>query len=93
MDIFLHCQSQPVTENATAVKFSCFQGGYDGLVGQLEATKLSPFTNRWAQVHDFTPVPDTDNWTLFPSEVLCKVYALHIVKWAAILFVLERVAS
>lgn len=69
LEIFLHCQSQPVTENATAIKFGCFQGGYDGLVGQFEATKLSPFTNRWAQVHDFTPVPDTDNWTLLPSEV------------------------
>ena len=69
LEVFLHCQSQPVTENATAIKFGCFQGGYDGLVAQCEASKLSPFLNQWAQVHDFTPVPDTDNWTLFPAEV------------------------
>ena len=69
LEVFLHCQSQPVTENATAIKFGCFQGGYDGLVDQCEVSKLSPFVNQWAQVHDFTPVPDTDNWTLFPAEV------------------------
>lgn len=68
--IYLHCITQPVIESCTLIKFGCFSCYYPQLKGnkaitllacthlhtdQLQSAMLSPLTNNWYSVHDFTP--------------------------------------
>ena len=40
----------------------CAQYSYAGLPDQLEAAGLTPWTNYWSQVYDFSPVRGETNW-------------------------------
>ena len=69
MELHLHVSSQPVIENCVGIKFGCFQGNYKGIAQQMKEAGLSCFINNWSVIHDFTPVPETENWTLIPPDV------------------------
>ena len=52
--VSLLCRTQPVIESSKNVQFCCWQLGYWGLRGQMEAAQISPFHNFWSDVHDFS---------------------------------------
>jgi hypothetical protein len=51
----LYCRTQPAVESCADLTFGCFRFPYKGLAAQMRACKLSPFTNFFADGHDFTP--------------------------------------
>ncbi|XP_053647108.1 protein XRP2 [Cherax quadricarinatus] len=63
MEIFLLCQTQPIIEASTKMKFGCFQAFYPQLKDQFTVAGISIFNNNWANVHDFTPVDGETNWS------------------------------
>ena len=67
--VFLHCSSQPVIENSTGIRFSNYQGTYDGFEEQFAKAGLRLFKNSWASIHDFTPLSDLENWSVSPEGV------------------------
>ena len=42
----------------------CFRGAYFQLTGQFKAAGLTPYTNFWHQIHDFTKGSDGLNYAL-----------------------------
>ncbi|XP_013390023.1 protein XRP2 [Lingula anatina] len=69
LDVFLHCITQPIIEASTGVKMACFQYSYPELEEQLKSAGLSIYNNSWSTVHDFTPVPGENNFSLLPEDV------------------------
>ena len=69
IETFLYCQTQPIIESSTGMKFSCFQYYYPELAGQFQSSGLSVYNNTWSTIHDFTPVEQSDNWSLIPDNV------------------------
>ncbi|XP_002741479.1 protein XRP2-like [Saccoglossus kowalevskii] len=68
MDIFLCCQTQPIIESSINMKFACFQYYYPELKDHFKKSDLSVYNNNWSSIHDFTPVPGEQNWSLLPSD-------------------------
>ena len=69
IDTFLYCQTQPIIESSTGMKFSCFQYYYPELEKQFKLAGLSVYNNTWSTIHDFTPVEQSDNWSLIPDSI------------------------
>ncbi|XP_045584950.1 protein XRP2 [Procambarus clarkii] len=65
MEIFLLCQTQPIIEASTKMKFGCFQAFYPQLKDQFTGAGISVFNNNWSNIHDFTPVDGETNWSCF----------------------------
>lgn len=55
--VSLHCRTRPAVEKSGGLEFGCFAFPYAGLASQMAACGLSPLTNFFADVHDFTPRP------------------------------------
>ena len=55
LTVRLFCGTAPVIEKSKRIGLACWRGGWFEFERQLETCALSPFQNRWAQVHDFTP--------------------------------------
>ncbi|XP_076043235.1 protein XRP2-like [Oratosquilla oratoria] len=70
MDIFLHCQTQPIIEASTKMRFGCFQAYYPQLKEQFDKASLSIFNNNWANIHDFTPVEGEKNWSVMSQATV-----------------------
>lgn len=68
MEVFLCCATQPIIESSTGMKFGCFQYYYPELALQLKDAGLSIFNNTWSNIHDFTPVPGENNWSLLSED-------------------------
>lgn len=68
IDVILHCDSQPIIESSTKMKFGCFQYYYPELLEQFKQAELSVYNNTWGNIHDFSPVPGEENWTLLPQD-------------------------
>uniref|UniRef100_A0A0N5C8F6 C-CAP/cofactor C-like domain-containing protein n=1 Tax=Strongyloides papillosus TaxID=174720 RepID=A0A0N5C8F6_STREA len=62
LSLFVFCQTQPIIEESTRIRFSPLFLNYEGLEDQLLSTSLSPFINKWNKVHDFTPLPQGSNY-------------------------------
>lgn len=69
IDTLLHCDSKPIIESSTHMKFGCFQYYYPELYDQFKAANLKCYNNTWSSIHDYTPVPGEDNWTLLPEDL------------------------
>ncbi|XP_077978163.1 protein XRP2-like [Glandiceps talaboti] len=67
-EVFLCCQTQPIIESSTGMKFGCFQYYYPELLEQYKKSDLSIYNNNWSTIHDFTPVPGEQNWSLLPAD-------------------------
>ena len=61
---FLSCSTQPIIEATSSIKFACFQAFYNDLESHFEQADLSIYNNNWWNVHDFTPISDSKNWSL-----------------------------
>ena len=69
IETFLYCQTQPIIESSTGMKFSCFQYYYPELEEQFQSADLSVYNNTWSTIHDFTPVEQSANWSLIPENI------------------------
>jgi len=54
-DLLLYCGTEPVIEKTKQLRLGCYRGSYFELEKHFELCALSPFHNRWHDVHDFTP--------------------------------------
>ncbi|CAD5120847.1 DgyrCDS9400 [Dimorphilus gyrociliatus] len=68
MDCFLCCTSQPIIESTINVRFGCMQVYYPEFQSQMDEAGLSIYNNKWSSIHDFTPVPGEDNYTLLSTK-------------------------
>ncbi|KAK7098375.1 protein XRP2-like [Littorina saxatilis] len=69
IDVFSLCESQPIIESSSKMRFACFKFFYPELEGQFKASGLSVFNNNWSNLHDFTPVPDeAPNFSFLPED-------------------------
>uniref|UniRef100_A0A915PEW2 C-CAP/cofactor C-like domain-containing protein n=1 Tax=Setaria digitata TaxID=48799 RepID=A0A915PEW2_9BILA len=55
MDVFLFCTTKPIIESSKLMRFHSLALSYDKLEEHMMKASLSPFTNNWNNVHDFTP--------------------------------------
>lgn len=55
IDVAIYCQTLPIIEATSAVRFSCFFGSFFGLEGQFNGAELGVYNNNWSRIHDFTP--------------------------------------
>ncbi|XP_068230890.1 protein XRP2-like isoform X1 [Palaemon carinicauda] len=77
MDIFLLCQTQPIIEASTKMRFGCFQAYYPQLGDHFTRAKISIFNNNWSNIHDFTPVEGETNWSsVSQNSALLEVFKL-----------------
>ncbi|XP_072045337.1 protein XRP2-like [Amphiura filiformis] len=74
MDVLLHCDSQPIIEATTKIRFGCFRYYYPELLDQFKSAGLSVYNNTWSNIHDFSPVPGEDNWTLISQDFKMEDY-------------------
>ncbi|PVD18245.1 hypothetical protein C0Q70_21771 [Pomacea canaliculata] len=69
IDSFLLCETQPVIESSSKMRFASFKFNYPELESHLKASELSIFNNNWSNIHDFTPVPEEGlNYTYLPED-------------------------
>ncbi|XP_074661001.1 protein XRP2-like [Tubulanus polymorphus] len=68
VDTYLCCTTQPVIESSTSMKFGCFQCFYPELEPQFHKAGLSVYNNNWSTIHDFTPVPGENNFSIMDND-------------------------
>ncbi|VDK64647.1 unnamed protein product [Onchocerca ochengi] len=68
IDVFLFCTTKPIIESSKLMRFRSLALSYDKLEEHITKASLSPFTNNWSNVHDFTP-EDVSNF-----EICCTEY-------------------
>lgn len=73
IDSFLCCTTQPIVEASTGMKFGCLQFNYEDFKNHLAAAGISPFTNHWSSIYDFTPVPGEVNYTLLSRSNISEL--------------------
>lgn len=84
INVRLFCGTAPVIEKSRRVRLACWTGGWFELERQLELCALSPFQNRWAEVHDFTPPSGGggQNWSLLQldesTNALFRIFDGHL---------------
>jgi protein XRP2 len=62
--VYLTCASQPIIESSHNIKFGCLTLNYHQLAEQYRAAGISPWNNTWGNIHDFTTIPDSKNYSL-----------------------------
>lgn len=68
--VSLLCKSRPIIEASTGMQFGPFSLNYWMLPTHLDAAGLSPWTNRWSEVYDFScRSGKSPNWTDLQGEV------------------------
>ena len=67
IDTYLFCSTQPIIESSGNMKFGCFQLFYEKLENHFQQAGFSIYNNSWSSIHDFTPLPDGNNWSLIAS--------------------------
>ncbi|KAM3725867.1 Protein XRP2 [Dirofilaria immitis] len=68
IDVFLLCTTKPIIESSKLMRFRSLALSYDKFEEHIARASLSPFTNNWNNVHDFTP-EDIPNF-----EICCTEY-------------------
>lgn len=68
INVFLSCISQPIIESSHNIKFACLTLNYEQLSSQYQAGGISPWNNNWGNIHDFTKIPDTTNFSLLDEN-------------------------
>lgn len=74
IDIFLCCNTQPIIEASSGMKFACYQYHYPELKMQFKMAGLSVFSNNWGTIHDFSQDPDEQHYSLLPEESKVEDY-------------------
>ncbi|EFO16689.2 XRP2 protein [Loa loa] len=67
IDVFLFCTTKPIIESSKLMRFRSLALSYNKLEEHITKTSLSPFTNNWNSVHDFTP-EDVPNFEICITE-------------------------
>ncbi|VDM12026.1 unnamed protein product [Wuchereria bancrofti] len=67
IDVFLFCTTKPIIESSKLMRFRSLTLSYDKLEEHMAKASLSPFTNNWNNVHDFTP-DDAPNFEICITE-------------------------
>lgn len=57
----LYSQTEPVVESCTNIKFLSMTYGYRELFSQMRPSMVSPWTNNWFDIYDFTPHKRADD--------------------------------
>ena len=65
-DVLLYSSTEPVIETSKGTRMGCWNAAYEALVRQMDAAKLSPWNNRWSEVHNFTP--EDGGWERIPFD-------------------------
>lgn len=70
LDISLLCQTEPVIETSSNIRFGCFNFSYFSLAEQCRKAKLNVWCNKWWQVHDFNKDDEghSQNWSFLESR-------------------------
>ncbi|CAF0953293.1 unnamed protein product [Adineta ricciae] len=68
LHVYLTCASQPIIESSHNIKFGCLTLNYQHLSEQYIAAGISPWNNTWGNIHDFTSIPDSKNYTLLDQN-------------------------
>ncbi|CAM4935329.1 unnamed protein product [Rotaria socialis] len=66
--VYLTCASQPIIESSHNIKFGCLTFNYDKLSEQYKSADISPWNNTWGNIHDFTSIPDSSNFSLLNAN-------------------------
>lgn len=64
VNLYLMCDTQPIIESSSGMKFACLQFSYPQLEEQMKSAGLSVYNNLWYRVYDFTPLDQGNNWSL-----------------------------
>lgn len=68
IDVFLCCNTQPIIEASSGMRFGCYQYHYPELEAQFKAAGVTAFTNNWGNIHDFTQDPDEQHFSNLPED-------------------------
>lgn len=63
MNTYMLCDTQPIIESSSGMKFACLQMYYPQLEEQLKSAGLSVYNNLWYKIYDFTPLDQGNNWS------------------------------
>mmetsp|Transcript_59808 Transcript_59808/g.135318 ORF Transcript_59808/g.135318 Transcript_59808/m.135318 type:complete len:1220 (-) Transcript_59808:205-3864(-) len=63
--VWMFCSTEPVLEVSPGLQIGCLAVGYPELPEHLSKAGLSPWNNRWSEVHNFTP---EHRWVAAPAE-------------------------
>uniref|UniRef100_A0A0R3S0Y2 Protein XRP2 n=1 Tax=Elaeophora elaphi TaxID=1147741 RepID=A0A0R3S0Y2_9BILA len=66
-DVFLFCATKPIIESSKLMRFRSLALSYNKLEAHIMKASLSPFTNYWNSIHDFTP-EDIPNFEICLTE-------------------------
>ncbi|KAK7070327.1 Protein Xrp2, partial [Halocaridina rubra] len=76
VDVYLLCQTQPIIEASTKMRFGCFAAYYSMLGEHFTKSGISRFNNNWANIHDFTPVDCETNWSCLSQNSVGDIFKL-----------------
>lgn len=68
INTFLLCNTQPIIESSSSMKFGCVSVNYNGLTDHLKKAKISPFNNNWNNIYDFSPISGESNYTFLNKD-------------------------
>lgn len=66
-NVMLYSQTEPVVEACSNIRFSSMTYWYEELLNQMQQASISPWTNKWQAVYDFTAhrgVEGVPNWAI-----------------------------
>lgn len=63
IDCLLLCNTLPIIEATSSIRFGCFRGSYFTLAGQFSKSGISLYNNNWGKIHDFTPETGNKNFS------------------------------
>lgn len=52
--LLIYCQTRPVVEASKQLRFGCWRHFYFGQLAQFREARLSPWSNHWSEVYDFS---------------------------------------
>jgi protein XRP2 len=66
--VYLTCASQPIIESSHNIRFGCLTFNYNQLIEQYNKAGINPWNNTWGNIHDFTTIPDSKNYSLLDQD-------------------------
>lgn len=68
IDILLCCNTQPIIEASSGMRFGCYQYYYPELADHFKSAGVTVFNNNWGNIHDFTQDPDEQHFSNLPED-------------------------
>lgn len=68
LNVHILCDTQPIIEASSKMKFACLQFYYPEFRQHLKSAGLSVFNNLWYKIYDFTPLEQGHNWGILNVE-------------------------